>query len=479
MSETTPGAGGQNPALPKYDASKAHLARPRLRPIRGFGAQREGQQLLGLADARQISDKVVFTAPAAQFILPHLDGKNDLDTVVRKVNEQVAALAAQQGASVQGKLERSFLEQFVAQLDDAGLLEGPSFDAMLTKVREQFDSQPNLPPSVTANFADILAMQELGQDASESAKAEIGATKMREQFDKWIAEALKTAQNPSFDHLPAAVIAPHLDYGRGWLNYAQVYGRMRVVDKPDRIVILGTNHFGMGSGVVGCDRGFETPLGISPLADDVLASLRRRLGEDGERKLLKDKYDHEREHSIELQVGWIQHVFGPQPGDVEGRHVPVFAALVHDPSRNSGASYDGEGLDFEPFVNALRETLNELPGRTLVISSADLSHVGPAFGDRVPLHGDEQSNPQGVAARNAAVQQDQQLVRMIAEAKPDELIASMAWQGNPTRWCSLGNITAAMKVVDATPERTKVLNYLAAMDQQGMAMVSCIAAAVV
>ena len=108
-----------------------------------------------------------------------------------------------------------------------------------------------------------------------------------------------------------------------------------------------------------------------------------------------------------------------------------------------------------------------------------LDAVDPAFGDRVPLHGDEQSNPQGVAARNAAVQQDQQLVRMIAEAKPDELIASMAWQGNPTRWCSLGNITAAMKVVDATPERTKVLNYLAAMDQQGMAMVSCIAAAVV
>ncbi|MBX3353825.1 MAG: AmmeMemoRadiSam system protein B [Phycisphaeraceae bacterium] len=483
MTDPTSGAagnpGGQNQPVFKYDPSQPHLVRPKLRAVRGFGAQREGQQLLGLSDARQISDKVVFTAPAAQFILPHLDGANDLDTVVNKVNEQVASMAAQQGAKVQGKLERSFLELFVAQLDDAGLLEGPSFEAMLVKVREQFDSSKTLPPSVTANFADVLAMQELGQDASESAKAEIGATKMREQFDLWIAEAFKSVDNPSFDHLPAAVIAPHLDYGRGWMNYAHVYGRMRVVDKPDRVIILGTNHFGMGTGVVGCDKGFETPLGVTPLADDVLAALRRRLGEDGERRLLKDKYDHEREHSIELQVAWVQHVFGPPVGDVEGKQVPVFAALVHDPARNSGQSYDGYGLDFDPFVEALRATIEELPGRTLVIASADLSHVGPMFGDRTPLHGDEATNPQGIAARNSAIQHDQAMLKLVSEAKPDELIASMAWQGNPTRWCSIGNMAAAMKVVGATPERTKMLNYLAAMDQQGMGMVSCMAAAVV
>ncbi|MGP1310130.1 MAG: AmmeMemoRadiSam system protein B [Phycisphaerales bacterium] len=482
MSESTPGAadgGGQSQNQPSYDASKPHMAKPRLRPIRGFGAQREGQQLLGLSDARQISEKIVFTAPAAQFILPHLNGQNDLDQVVQKVNDQVAAAAAQQGAKVEGKLERGFLEQFVAQLDDAGLLEGPTFDALLTKVREQFDSQPNLPPSVTANFADVLAAQELGQDADESAKAEIGGTKMREQFDKWIDEALKNAEKPSFDALPAAVIAPHLDYGRGWMNYAQVYGRMRVVDKPDRIIVLGTNHFGAGTGVVGCDKGFETPLGVTPLAEDVLDALRAKLGDENAQRLLKDKYDHEREHSIELQIGWIQHVFGPQPGDVEGNHIPVFAALVHDPARNSGQSYDGAGLDFEPFVDALKQVVSELPGKTLIVSSADLSHVGPAFGDKVPLHGDEKSNPQGVAARNNVVQQDQAMVKMIAEAKPDELIASMAWQGNPTRWCSVGNIAAAMKAVDATQERTKVMNYIAAMDQQGMGMVSCLAAAVV
>ena len=302
-SGATGNAGGQNQPTFKFDPSLPHQARPRLRAIRGFGAQREGQQLLGLADARQISDKVVFTAPAAQFILPHLDGSNDLDAVVKKVNEQVASMAAQQGAKVQGKLERSFLETFVATRRrgplEAHLRRHAEEGARAVRIVE------HAAPSVTANFADILAMQELGQDASESAKAEIGATKMREQFDAWIAEAFKSVDNPSFDHLPAAVIAPHLDYGRGWMNYAHVYGRMRVVDKPDRVIILGTNHFGLGTGVVGCAWAWN-PLASAPRRRRA-ASLRRRF-EDGERRLLKDKA---RRHgsSLSIELGrLVQHV---------------------------------------------------------------------------------------------------------------------------------------------------------------------------
>ena len=50
----------------------------------------------------------------------------------------------------------------------------------------------------------------------------------------------------------------------------------------------------------------------------------------------------------------------------------------------------------------------------------------------------------------------------------------MAWQQNPTRWCSIGNLIATMRLVQ--PERLDVLNYAAAVDQQGMTMVSSMAA---
>lgn len=454
-----------------FDPSAAHHQRPRLRPIRAFGVQHEGQNLMGLADARSISEKVVFTSPAAQLILPHLTGEHDVDTIVKRVNESVASQPQLKGMETLG---RPVLEQFIAQLDDAALIEGPNAEGLIAKARADFDSAPNLPPSVTAGFADMLVQQEYGEDTTEEQKREHGAKKLRGVFDMWIAESLKSAEDPSFDALPRAIVAPHIDYPRGWLNYGAVYGRMRVVDKPDRIVILGTNHFGFGTGVVGCDKGFATPLGVSPVAGDVKDALARRLGAEGVRRLFEHKYDHEREHSIELHVAWAQHVFGPAEGE-DGTHVPVFAALVHDPTVKAGQSYDGKGLDLTTFAEAMRAALAELPGRTLIVSSADLSHVGPQFGDPTALAGEESENPQGVALRNKAIQQDRQMLETYAKNRPDELIAAMAWQKNPTRWCSIGNMVATLKIVQ--PREVRLLNYTAAMDQQGAGMVSSCAVA--
>lgn len=295
----------------------------------------------------------------------------------------------------------------------------------------------------------------------------MGPERLRRQFDLWIDQTLKDAQDPSLDELPAAIVAPHLDYPRGFMNYAAVYGRLRVVDKPDRVVILGTNHFGSATGVCGCDKGFETPLGVSPVDTELLSALRRSLGDEDSAKLFEHRYDHEREHSIELQISWIQHVFGAD----DGSHVPVFAALVHDPARNNGESYDGQGLGLLRFVEAMKQALASLPGRTLIVSSADLSHAGPQFGDQRPLVGDDEET---VGLRNKILSHDREMLELFVAGKPEELVASMAWQQNPTRWCSVGNMVAAQKIVE--PSSTRLLNYTAAMDQQGMGLVSSCAA---
>ena len=245
--------------LPKFSPGAAHMETPRLRPVRGFRAQAGGQDALGLSDARQVSDRVVFTTPAAQVILPHLDGKKNLDQIVQAIGRG---------------LTRPDLEGLIAQLDDAGLLFGPTFDAMLTKMRADFDSSKTLPPASTAAMADMLAEQQIqatpGASVSEEEKMAIGAKRLREMFDQWIAAALKDVANPSLDSLPSAVVAPHIDYPRGWLNYASVWGRLRVADRPDRVIILGTNHFGESTGVCACDKGYESPLGVCPVDEELL-----------------------------------------------------------------------------------------------------------------------------------------------------------------------------------------------------------------
>jgi len=234
-------------------------------------------------------------------------------------------------------------------------------------------------------------------------------------------ETLKEAEDPSFDQLPRAIVAPHIDYFRGWPNYAHVYGRMRVVDRPDRVIILGTNHFGRSTGVAGCDKGFETPLGLSPLDQEFVDLLTRRLGEGDTARLFEHRYDHEREHSIEAQMPWLQHVFGDEG---EGGFPKVFGALVHDPTQTGGESYDGSGLALGPFVEALRAAVEEAPGRTLVVCSADLSHVGAQFGDGVQMTADTDDAKQ---MRERVVTHDREMLALFEQGKPVASICHGPW----------------------------------------------------
>ncbi|MGP1345862.1 MAG: AmmeMemoRadiSam system protein B [Phycisphaerales bacterium] len=446
---------GETPQPPGYDPTAPHHAHPKLRPVRGFAQEVEGQQLLGLADAQQISSKVVMTSPAFQLVLPHLNGQNDLEAVIEKVGRG---------------LQRTMLEEFVARLDAAALIEGPNFDALLLEMRRAFDASDTLPPGPTADFADALVMQEKGQDASDDEKRSLGPEKLTEILDQWINELMGKVKDPSFDTLPRAVIVPGVDYGRGWLNYASVYGRMRVVDRPDRIVLLGTNHFGMATGVAGCDKGFSSPIGESPYDTAMGDALKDALGSANAERLFNDRYDHEREHCIELQMPWIHHVFADTN---TGEHPPVFAALIHDPMRNSGKSYDGNGLDLDVFVEGLGKAIGSLPGRTLLICVADLSHVGPAFGDQVKLLGDEEQTKQ---FRNEVIQHDRAMTQIMEKGAVDELMASMMWQQNKTRWGGLGPLIATMSLFKGEP--VKLLNYAAAADPSGTTMVSTIAASI-
>lgn len=438
---------------PLFDPAAPHHQRPRLRPVRAFPAQLGQDVYLGLADARQISDKMIAAPMAVQPLLPLLDGQRTIEEIVAEFGRGLTA------QSLQG---------LVAQLDDAGLLFGPKFDAILSKMKTQFDSTAVLPPAASAAFAELLVAQKLGEGVTEEQKASQSAAVLREAMDQWIAKALENEASPSFDELPRAIIAPHIDYQRGWLNYASVWGRMRVVDRPDRVVILGTNHFGTGTGVTACDKGYQTPLGTCEVDAAMIGALRKRLGDENARKLFENRYDHEREHSIELQIAWIQHCLG---ADASGKFCPVLGVLVHDPSVNNGESYDGSGLALMPFVEALRGAIEELGGKTLVVSSADLSHVGPMFGDQQPLAGGDERQTE--EARKRVMSHDNDMLGLVAGMKPDELVAAMAWQQNPTRWCSTGNIVAALKTVQ--PREVKLLRYLASVDQQGMGMVTSVA----
>ena len=198
--------------------------------------------------------------------------------------------------------------------------------------------------------------------------------------------------------------------------------------------------------------GFESPLGRCPADTDVVGRLVEKFG----RPIIADQLDHLPEHSIDLQMPWVQHCFG---------NVPVIAALVPDPIVGLMQD-DEERVALEPFVEALREALGEAGGETFFVASADLSHVGLQFGEPRPV--DEQR-------RIDVERHDRDMMSTYLAADAEEFLAAMRWNKNPTRWCSIGNMTALLMLLE--PETIELIDYRQAYDERGVALVSSAAMA--
>jgi len=393
-----------------------HLQKPHLRPFQPLGVEQNGQKLVVLRDPAMLKEQSMMVQPQALQVLQHFNGD-------RTMAEVVAALQIKDDAHVNA------LIGLVTKLDEMGLVWGPTLEALEKELKEKL---------MAAGAFPAVASASLGKDP-EAAK---------EQIQKWLDET----EDPEVEGTPVAIVAPHLDYARGWPNFAAAYRCLDGIERPDRVVILGTNHFGIGDGVVLTELGFDTPFGRVPADSRVIGLLREKLGD----RLLVDQLDHHGEHSIQLHLPWLQHRFGD---------VPIVAALIPDPMTPMIAEDDAR-VGGEQFIDAMIEALDEVGGRTLVVSSADLSHVGPQFGEPRPV--DDQR-------RHDVERQDRDLMGKFISGDPAEFLSAVQWCKNPTRWCSVGNMYATLRI--AKPTSIELIDYRQASDEQGMMMVSSAAMA--
>jgi AmmeMemoRadiSam system protein B len=144
----------------------------------------------------------------------------------------------------------------------------------------------------------------------------------------------------------------------------------------------------------------------------------------------------------------------------------VIAALVPDPLRPMVAD-DGARATTDEFVGALETALSELGGNTLFIASSDLSHVGPQFGDPGPV-----TDP----IAQQVEQLDRERLRLFCAGDPKAFVAPFASQNNVSRWCSLGNMSAFLRL--ARPASVELIDYRQMRDANAGAMVTSAAVAI-
>ncbi len=356
---------------------------PKLRPV----DIRPSSQRIGhydLTDASGLAPGGLALSPAALSAVMQMDGRR------RRVEIQ-AEFMRRHGTM----LFSDDLDRMIEQLQQALFLEGPFFEAHLADLTRQYRAASCRPL--------------WGDAATEPRRL---ADYFNEVFGK------SPPASPDAAGL-LGLVAPHLDYKRGRPCYASAYRGLAERTMAKRFVLLGTNHFGRGAGVVGTRKHFETSFGIVEHDAVFLKRLEDRCRVD----LCEYEYDHVREHSIELQVQILKHLLPDRPFTI----VPFLCPDICGPSGTAPAG--GRGVDLRTFAEALRAELAAEPVPTCVVAGADLSHVGRYFHDDRELDAD---------TLHALESSDRRLLEDVLRLDAEGLRKRLAEAANPTHICSAG-----------------------------------------
>ena len=101
------------------------------------------------------------------------------------------------------------------------------------------------------------------------------------------------------------LISPHAGYVYSGMPAAHSYLNLYEDGKPDHIVVIGPNHSSYGAPVAVCNDDWKTPLGLARYDTE----LGPTIVEQNE-FATNDCIAHSAEHSIEVQVPFLQHAFG-------------------------------------------------------------------------------------------------------------------------------------------------------------------------
>ncbi|HEY8741892.1 MAG TPA: AmmeMemoRadiSam system protein B [Chloroflexota bacterium] len=246
------------------------------------------------------------------------------------------------------------------------------------------------------------------------------------QLDGWLTDALQRLPEPTVAGPLKGVVCPHIDYGRGAEIYADVWlPAATAVQEADLIIVFGTDHRGSAGSITPTYQRYATPLGIVPNDTAVLDALVDALGEEA---AFAEELHHRDEHSIELAVVWLQYLLAGRTTPV----APILTGSFHPFTQ--GADDAARFAPFRQAINALQDVTQGR--RVLVVAAADLAHMGPAFGDRVPLN---------ESARRRIAADDKVLLDALCTGDPTAFLQPLQADHDARRICGLPPVYLALR----------------------------------
>ncbi len=154
-------------------------------------------------------------------------------------------------------------------------------------------------------------------------------------------------------------ITPHAGYTYSGPCAAHLY--LELAEKHvdfDTLVIIGTNHTGIGGDLTTTSAYNEwvTPLGSVPVDVEAVGKLVSEAG------IADERYAHDREHSVEVQLPFAQYALG-----TGWRLIPIVAKPFTPEKARA-------------YAKRILGVMEELARKPLFIVSSDFTHHGPSYG---------------------------------------------------------------------------------------------------
>lgn len=297
------------------------IKKPKIRPLEIFPTVVDGKEVMVLRDPLDLLEKTIFVSPESFFLVSLMDGTRTLDDLRMEFFKRKGILPSS---------EEIYL--LVKQLSQLALLEDENY---LEVLKEKSNSliKNGKRKSICAGTSYPSLKEDLINFLKEIEKIEV----IRREKE------------------PDLLISPHLDINISKIAYANSYKFLNLKNKKN-IVIFGVSHYGLSKPISILPLDFETPLGIAKINKDLAKIFIEKFGEPDPYSIIS----HSKEHSIELQVIFLQYFFGEDFS---------FLPFLVDSSAGPFEEY----LDFFYWLIEKKDTF--------FIAGIDLSHIGPRYGD--------------------------------------------------------------------------------------------------
>jgi AmmeMemoRadiSam system protein B len=362
-----------------------------------------------LRDPYRYSETVLVIPPAVVPCLAFFNGRY----TESQVREALTGLTADPRIG-------QFLGHLRATLSEAGFLEDEAFARMRDERHRDF----------------AAASRRAAVHAGSAYPASAGP--LRETLGQYMdGMAAAAAAAPAGDLI--GIAAPHVSPEGGWQSYRAAYAALRPTDAARTFVVLGTSHYGEPESFGLTRKPFLTPFGET-LVDTGLVD---ELVERGGPAVVLEDYCHSVEHSIEFQVVFLQHLFGPGI-----RIVPVLCGPFARSTAGAGRPEDDPGVG--RFLDALAAMAAREGGRLLWILGVDMAHVGRRYGDAG-------SARVGEEAMGRVEARDRDRIERMAAGSAPGFWSLVQEGGDDLRWCGASPVYTFLHAV--RPPRGELLRY--------------------